>query len=238
MPARLVTIAVTISVTIAVTMMFGHSMSYARYVFSRYKYFAHAYPAVTFGRGDKSYSAHCCLRRRGKPVLKPICQAPRKLFGAPGELIWPAKSFPVGLEVIWSASCRCLERWEVSGKRCRERQKGCLERQDGCLERREGCLEGQEGLSGRPGARLAVLQAAESAWKTVWNTWKSENVGRSAWKTVWSAWRSENVGRSDVLEFPLQEAPRGPKRPQEAPRGPEGTENRKRKIEVDNIYCL
>ena len=188
--------------------------------FSRYKYVAHSHPAVTFGRGDKSYSAHCCLRkaweacleaylssdtlrfsavtnmsrilirqlrlvggisltrrtavleRRGKPVLKPICQAPRKLSGAPGGLVWPARSFPVGLEVVWSASCRC-----------RERQKGCLERQDGCLERKEGCLEGQEGLSGRPGAPLAVLQA----------------VG-SALKAVWSAWRYENVGRSDVLE--------------------------------------
>ena len=205
MPARLVTISVTISVTIAVTMMFGHSMSYARYVFSRYKYFAHAYPAVTFGRGDKSYSAHCCLRRRGKPVLKPICQAPRKLFGAPGELIWPAKSFPVGLEVIWSANCRCLERWEVSGRRCRERQKGCLERQDGCLERREGCLEGQEGLSGGPGACLlsCKLSGAPGRLSGALGSPKT-----SAGATFWN-FRSKR----------LQEAPRGPKRPQEAPRG-------------------
>ena len=154
------------------------------------------------------------LERRGKPVLKPICQAPRKLSGAPIGLVWPAKSFPVGLKVIWSASCRCLERWGVSGRRCRERQKGCLERQDGCLERREGCLEGQEGLSGRPGARLAVLQA----------------VG-SAWKAVWSAWKSENVGRSDVLEFPLQELqepqenPRAPREPKSSRRTQEHQEN-------------
>ena len=103
----------------------------------------------------------------------------------------------------------------MSGRRCRARQKGCLERQDGCLERREGCLEGQEGLSGRPGARLAVLQA----------------VG-SAWKAVWSAWRSENVGRSDVLEFPLQENPRAPRAPRE-PKSSERSEARSENIVID-----
>ena len=60
MPARLVTNAVTIAATITVTMMLGRSMSSEGARFSNGK----------FGRGDKSYSAHSCLRKTWQACLE------------------------------------------------------------------------------------------------------------------------------------------------------------------------
>ena len=80
MPARLVTIAVTIAVTISVTMMLGRPMLSERARFSNGK----------FGRGDKSYAAHSCLRKTCKPVWKPICRASAAVLVAAAEGAWRA----------------------------------------------------------------------------------------------------------------------------------------------------
>ena len=151
MSARLVTIVVTISVT----MMLGRSMSSEGARFSNGK----------FGRGDKSYSAHSCLRKTWQACLEAHLSSARRAC----------------LE-----HCRSGCRWRGRLASC---LKGFLGRQEdlsgapgSCLERQEDCLERQEGLSGRPGARLVVLPAAWSAWsagKTVWSAWRSENIGRS-----------------------------------------------------------
>ena len=109
MPARLVTIAVTISVTIAVTMMFGRAMSSERARYSDVMSCIVARQLRLVG-GISLTRRIAGLERRGKPDQKLICQAPRELSGAQGGLVWPAKRFPVGLEVVWSASCRCRER--------------------------------------------------------------------------------------------------------------------------------
>ena len=153
MPACLVTIAVTISVT----MMLGRSMSSERARFSNGK----------FGRGDKSYSAHSCLRKAWQACLEAHLSSAR-----------------------WA----CLEHCR-SGCRCRGRLEGCLKgflgRQEdlsgaagSCLERQEDCLERQPDLSGRPGACLVVLPAAVwSARRTAWSARKACLAGlEHAWQ--------------------------------------------------------
>ena len=156
----------------------------------------------TFGRGDWSYPAHRCLGKAWQACLETVCRAPRGPTGAPRGLVW-------GVAIVRSAKTAVWLPLPGPPGGLSGAPGGLSGSPGSCLERQEGCLERQEGLSGRPGARLVVLPAAWSAW--------------SAGKTVWSAWRSENVGRSDVLEFPLQEAPRAPR----APRGPKSPKSSK-----------
>ena len=112
-----------------------------------------------------------------------------------------------------------LEAWEA-----------CL----GVLVRRAwaSCWGGREACEGGLGAWEAGL----GAWEACLGCLEAWEAGLSGLGGLSGRPGRPGDGPSGGREFPLQEAPRGPKRPQEAPRGPGRKGGPKKKFKYIYIY--